>query len=131
MRRNPLPHPALVEPIHCRDIRLEGFSTSQRLMWSIHPANCENIVIRRLTIRSTGENGAGIDIDSCKHVVIYGCDVTEAFTLRQTSEDIAITNCTMADSIFACIGIGSETSGGIRNVRIEHCKYTGARTFAL
>ncbi len=37
----------------------------------------------------------------------------------------------MADSIFACIGIGSETSGGIRNVRIEHCKFTGARTFAL
>src|SRR5262249_7223526 len=27
--------------------------------------------------------------------------------------------------------IGSETSGGIRNVRIEHCKFTRARTFAL
>ena len=35
------------------------------------------------------------------------------------------------DSIFACIGIGSETSGGIRNVRIEHCKFTAAKTFAL
>jgi hypothetical protein len=42
-----------------------------------------------------------------------------------------ITNCTFADSIFACIGIGSETSGGIRNVRIDHCKFTKARTFAL
>src|SRR5512142_1129673 len=49
----------------------------------------------------------------------------------QTSEDVLITNCTMADSIFACIGIGSETSGGIRNVRIERCKFTGARTFAI
>jgi hypothetical protein len=37
----------------------------------------------------------------------------------------------MADSIFACIGIGSETSGGIRNLRIEHCKFTHARTFAI
>jgi hypothetical protein len=37
----------------------------------------------------------------------------------------------MADSIFACIGLGSETSGGIRKVRIEHCKFTGARTFAI
>jgi polygalacturonase len=143
--QNPLRHPALIEPIGCRDIRLEGFSTSHRLMWSIHPTNCENIVIRNLTIRSTGGNGDGIDIDSCKHVRIEGCDIatgddcisiksgrgSEAYTLLQTSEDIVISNCTMADSIFACIGIGSETSGGIRNVRMEHCKFTGARTFAI
>ena len=69
---------------------------------------------------------------------IDGCDIstgddciaiksgrgTEAYALLQTTEDVLITNCTMADSIFACIGIGSETSGGIRNVRIEHCKFT-------
>lgn len=143
--QNPLRHPALIEPIGCRDIRLEDFSTSHRLMWSIHPTNCENIVIKNLTIRSTGGNGDGIDIDSCKHVRIEGCDIStgddcisvksgrgsEGYNLHQTSEDILITNCTMADSIFACIGIGSETSGGIRNIRIEHCKFTGARTFAI
>jgi len=143
--QNPLRHPALVEPIGCNDIRLEDFSTSHRLMWSIHPTNCQNIVIRNLTIRSTGGNGDGIDIDSCKHVRIDTCDIatgddcisiksgrgSEGYALLQTSEDILITNCTMADSIFACIGIGSETSGGIRNVRIERCKFTGARTFAL
>ena len=55
----------------------------------------------------------------------------EGYTLAQSSEDIVISGCTMADSIFACIGIGSETSGGIRNVRIEHCKFTGAHTFAI
>jgi hypothetical protein len=49
----------------------------------------------------------------------------------QTCEDIQITNCTLADSIFACIGIGSETSGGIRNVRIEGCTVTHAQTFAI
>jgi polygalacturonase len=78
-------------------------------------------------------------------VRIEGCDIStgddcisiksgrgmEGYTLRQTSEDILITGCTMADSIFACIGIGSETSGGIRNVRIERCKFTAARTFAI
>jgi len=142
---NPLRHPALIEPIGCDDIRLEDFSTSSRLMWSIHPTNCQNIAIRNLTIRSTGGNGDGIDIDSCKHVRIEGCDIStgddcisiksgrgmEGYTLRQTSEDILIADCTMADSIFACIGIGSETSGGIRNVRIERCKFTGARTFAI
>ncbi len=114
-------------------------------MWSIHPIYCENVTIRNLTIRSTGGNGDGIDIDSCKHVLIDGCDIStgddcislksgrgsEGYTLLRTTEDVRITNCTFADSIFACIGIGSETSGGIRNVRIEHCKFVQARTFAI
>ena len=143
--QNPLRHPALVEPINCTGVRFEDFSTNYRLMWSLHPTYCENVSITNLTIRSTGGNGYGIDIDSCKHVRIDRCDIatgddcisiksgrgSEAYSLLRTSEDVHITNCTFADSIFACIGIGSETSGGIRNVRIEHCKFTQARTFAL
>jgi polygalacturonase len=143
--QNPLRHPALIEFIRCRDIRLDGFSADYRLMWCIHPTNCENITIRNLTIRTTGGNGDGIDIDSCKHVRIDGCDIatgddcialksgrgSEAYALMQTCEDIQITNCTLADSIFACIGIGSETSGGIRDVRIEGCTITHAQTFAI
>ena len=143
--QSPLRHPALIEPINCRDIVFDGFSTEHRLMWSIHFTYCENVTARNLTIRSTGGNGDGIDVDSCKHVRIEGCDIStgddcislksgrgsEAYTLLKTTEDVVISNCTFADSIFACIGIGSETSGGIRNVRIEHCKFTKARTFAL
>jgi polygalacturonase len=143
--QNPLRHPALIEPIGCNDIRFEDFSTDYRLMWSIHPTYCENVSFKNLTIRSTGGNGDGIDIDSCKHVRIDGCDIAtgddciaiksgrgmEGYSLLRTTEDVLITNCTFADSIFACIGIGSETSGGIRNVRIEHCKFTRAQTFAI
>jgi polygalacturonase len=143
--QNPLRHPALIEPIGCNDVRFEDFSTEYRSMWSLHPTYSENIVIKNLTIRSTGGNGDGIDIDSCKHVRIENCDIAtgddcisiksgrgkEGYSLLRTSEDILISNCTMADSIFACIGIGSETSGGIRNVRIEHCKFTHAQTFAI
>jgi len=143
--QNPLRHPALIEPIGCNDVRLQDFATDYYLMWSIHATYCEDVAIRNLTIRSTGGNGDGIDIDSCKRVLIDSCDLAtgddcisvksgrgmEGYTLLKTSEDVHITNCTMADSIFACIGIGSETSGGIRNVLIEHCKFTHARTFAL
>jgi polygalacturonase len=142
----PLRHPALVEPIGCNDVRFEDFSTEQLgTMWCLHATYCENLLYKNLTIRSTSGNGDGIDIDSCKHVRIEGCDIAtgddcisiksgrgeEAYQLLRTSEDVLITNCTFADSIFACIGIGSETSGGIRNVRIEHCKFTRARTFAI
>jgi hypothetical protein len=89
--------------------------------------------------------GDGIDVDSCRHVHIDGCDIStgddcislksgrgsEGYLLHQPTEDVHISNCTFADSIFACIGIGSETSGGIRGVHIEHCKFSGAKTFAL
>jgi len=147
---SPLRHPALIEPINCSNIRLEDFSTSYHLMWSIHPTLCQNIVIRNLTIRSTGGNGDGIDIDSSQHVLIDRCDIStgdDCISLKSgrgeeaasqigvnpaiTTEDVTITNCTFADSIFACIGIGSETSGGIRNVRIANCKFTHARSYAF
>ena len=145
-QRDPLRHPAVIEPIGCHDLRFEDFTTDQQgTMWCLHATNCENVVFKNLTIRSQSGNGDGIDIDSCRHVRIEGCDIAtgddciaiksgrgaEAYALLNTTEDVVITNCTFADSIFACIGIGSETSGGIRNVRIEHCKFLSARTFAI
>jgi polygalacturonase len=143
--QDPRRHPALIETIGCRDIHFEGFSTDYRLMWSIHPSNCEDIVIKDVRIRSTGGNGDGIDVDSCRRVRIDGCDIStgddciaiksgrgsEAYQLMQATEDVVIINCTFADSNFACIGIGSESSGGVRGVRISNCRFTAARTFAL
>ena len=143
--QDPLRRPALIEPMNCRNVGLEGFSTSYRRMWSVHLTYCEQVHIRNLTIRSTGGNGDGIDVDSSRHVWIDGCDIStgddcislksgrgsEANALMRTTENVHITNCTFADSIFACIGIGSETSGGIRGVTIDHCNFTGARSFAI
>jgi polygalacturonase len=142
---NPLRHPALIEPINCKNILFEGFSTDYYLMWSIHPTYCENVSIRNVTIRSTGGNGDGIDIDSCKNVLIENCDIAtgddciaiksgrgmEGYVLLKTTENVTIRNCKLSDSIFACIGIGSETSGGIRNVLIENCTFYNSRTHAI
>jgi len=137
--------PVLIEPINCIDVRLEGFATEHQRMWSIHPTYCVNFTAKNLVIRSTGGNGDGIDVDSCKHVTIENCDIAtgddciaiksgrgmEGYRLARTTEDVLIRNCTLADSLFACVGIGSETSGGIRNVRIEHCKFTHAKSYAI
>ena len=114
-------------------------------MWSIHPTYCENVTATNLSIHSVGGNGDGIDVDSCKHVRIEHCDFDtgddciaiksgrgmEGLRAGRLTEDVLISDCTMSDSIFACIGIGSETSGGIRGVRIEHCKFNRAQTFAI
>lgn len=73
-QRDPLRHPALVEFFNCHDILLEDFSTSYHRMWSLHPTYCENVSMKNLTIRSTGGNDDGIDVDSCKHVRIESCN---------------------------------------------------------
>jgi len=144
-QKDPLRRPALVEPMECSNVRFEDFATTNGLMWCLHATYCENVLFRNLTIRSTTGNGDGIDIDSSKHIRIEGCDIatgddciaiksgrgSEAYAILKTTEDVVIRDCTFADSIFACIGIGSETSGGIRGVRIEHCKFTRAGTFAI
>lgn len=134
--------PALMEFTNCRNVRVEDCFTSQAGMWSIHPVYCENVTFKNLTVHSGAD---GIDVDSCRNVEINGCDFDtaddcislksgrgeEGYTINRPTEDVRISNCSFADSFFACIGIGSETSAGIRNVRIEHCKCTGARTHAI
>lgn len=50
----------------------------------------------------------------------------EGYREANPSEDVLIRDYTLADIIFACIGIGSEMSGGVREVRIEDCIFTHA-----
>ena len=137
--------PCVIEPIECQEVRLEGFTVRQQRMWTIHPTYCENVVVKNVTIRSIGGNSDGVDVDSCKHVVIEGCDIEsgddciaiksgrgmEAVREGRPTEDVLIRDCVFSDNIFACIGVGSETSGGIRGVRIEHCTFKQAKTYAI
>lgn len=134
--------PALMEFTNCRNVRVENCAASQAGMWAIHPVYCDNVVFKDMTIDSGAD---GIDVDSCRHVVIDGCNFTtgddcislksgrgeEGYTINRPCEDVRISNCGFADSHFACVGIGSETSAGIRNVHIEHCRCTGARSHAI
>jgi polygalacturonase len=130
------PRGALVlEAVSCRGVRWDGFTVTQGGNWATHPVYCTDVVIHNLTI--TGRRD-GIDIDSCKNVLIDGCNINtsdDSISLKSgrgklaalngvPTEDVVITNCTLVDHRFASIGIGSETSGGIRNVRIVHCRFT-------
>jgi len=134
--------PALLEFTSCRNVRVENLFTSQTGMWSTHPVYCENVTFKNVVIHSGAD---GIDVDSCRHVTIDGCTFEtsddcislksgrgeEAYTINRPCEDVHILNCTFNDKNFACIGIGSETSAGVRNVVVEHCKCVGARSHAI
>lgn len=134
--------PALLEFTNCRNVTVENCQTSNGGMWSIHPTYCENVRFTNVVVKSGAD---GIDVDSCRHVSIAGCDFTtsddcislksgrgeEGYTINRPTEDVRISNCTFDDAWFACIGVGSETSAGIRNVHIDRCKCVGARTYAV
>lgn len=134
--------PALLEFTNCRNITVENCETSNGGMWSIHPTYCEDVAFKNVVVKSGAD---GIDVDSCRHVTIDGCDFTtmddcislksgrgeEGNTINRPTEDVRISNCTFRDAWFACIGIGSETSAGIRNVHIDGCKCLGARTYGV
>jgi polygalacturonase len=132
----------VLEPISCNDLRWEGFSVTHDGTWATHPTYCNNVTIKNLHIRNTRD---GIDVDSCSNVRIEGCDIDtgdDAISLKsgrgmngarigKPTENVVISRCVLGGGYFACIGIGSETSGGIRNVRIEKTKFIHSRTYAI
>ena len=134
--------PALLEFTNCQNVNVENCFTSQAGMWSIHPVYSENVTFKNVVVHSGAD---GIDVDSCKHVAIDGCTFEtgddcislksgrgeEGYTINRPTEDVRIANCTFNDRNFACVGIGSETSAGIRNVVVEHCKCLGACSYAI
>jgi hypothetical protein len=134
--------PALLEFVNCRNARVENCYTENFGMWSIHPTYCDDVSFRNVTVKSGAD---GIDVDSCRNVTIDGCDFdttddcislksgrgAEGYTILRPTEDVRISNCSFRDKVWACIGIGSETSGGIRNVHVDNCKCLGAGTFAI
>ena len=126
-----------MEFLNCTNVRLEGFSVAYERMWAIHPTFCRDVVAKDLTIRSTLANGDGIDVDSCSNVFIDHCDIDtgddaialksgrgmEGFQMARPTEDVRITRCTLG-SHFAGLAIGSEMSGGVRNVTVKDTTFT-------
>jgi hypothetical protein len=119
-----------IRPVESRNVRIEGIRIVGSPMWVIHPLYCENVVIRDVMVESyPGSNTDGVDIDSCRHVRISdsyfdtGDDAiclksgkdADGLRVNRPTEDVAITNCTIHRGHGAVV-LGSETSGGIRNV---------------
>jgi polygalacturonase len=131
----------VLEPISCNDIRWERFTVTQGGNWATHPTYCSDVEIKNLKIIG---NRDGIDVDSCKNVHIEHCDINtgdDSISLKsgrgldgarigKPTENVLIENCDLVVRRFACVGIGSETSGGIRNVQIEKCKMM-SHTFGI
>jgi len=119
-----------IRPVESKNILIEGIHIVGSPMWVLHMLYCENVVIRNVVVETCpGANTDGVDIDSCRHVRISdsyfdtGDDAiclksgkdADGLRVNRPTEDVAITNCTIHRGHGAVV-LGSETSGGIRNV---------------
>ena len=136
--RNPR-GPVLMEFTGCTNVLLENITCQYQQLWSIHPLFCKDFTARGITIRSVIANGDGIDVDSCDGVLIERCDINTgddsvvlksgrglaAQNLQRPTQNVVIRDCRLQSSLFAGLALGTEMSGGIRNVKVQHCVIAG------
>jgi polygalacturonase len=137
--------PVLIELTGCTNATLASFTTQYQQLWSIHVLFCKNLTATNLTIRSVNSNGDGIDVDSCDGVTIEHCDINTgddavslksgrglaAQNLNRPTEHVVIRDCRLQSSIFAALGLGTEMSGGVRDVKIQNCVISGRQNAIL
>jgi unsaturated rhamnogalacturonyl hydrolase len=126
--------PPFIQPYRCRNILVEGVTILRSPFWEIHPVLCRNVTVRGVTIRSHGANNDGCDPESCSDVLIENTSFDtgddciaiksgrndDGRRVNVPSENIIIRNCSFKDG-HGGVTIGSEISGGCRNVFVEDC----------
>jgi polygalacturonase len=132
--------PRMINLYRCKNVLIGGLTVLNSPSWNIHPVLCDDVIIDQVTIISPeeGPNTDGIDPDSCRNMRISNCYISvgdDCITLKSgykfqkternlPSENIAITNCVFGRG-HGGVGIGSETSGGVRNVTVSNCVCEG------
>ncbi|HEY4720509.1 MAG TPA: glycoside hydrolase family 28 protein, partial [Anaerolineae bacterium] len=134
------PRPRLISFANCNNVLIEGITATNSPSWTINPVRCTNVTVNQVTIINPADspNTDGINPDSCSEVRISNCYVSvgdDCITLKSGVEtedpdkrtpcaNVAITNCIIAHGHGGVV-IGSEMSGGVRNVVISNCVFIG------
>jgi hypothetical protein len=121
------------------NILLEGVNIIDSPFWVNHFYMSKNITVRNMTMNSLNKNNDGIDIESSQDVYIHNVDFAtgddcisiksgrdlEGLQKMIPSKNIVVQNVRfLADDTIA---LGSEASGGVRNIFIENSEGTGLR----
>ena len=126
--------PQFFQPYYCNNVLIDSVTFVQSPMWILHPVLCNSVTITNVRVESHGPNSDGCDPESCKDVLIKNCYFNtgddcialksgrnaEGRKMNIPCENIVIQNCTMANGHGGVV-IGSEISGGARNIYAENC----------
>ena len=127
--------PQLINTYDCDGVLIENVTLLRSPFWVIHPLLCKNVIVRGVHINNDGPNGDGCDPESCDGVLIENCFFNtgddciavksgrnnDGRLWNKPSENIIIRNCEMQNGHGGVV-IGSEISGGCRNLFAENCK---------
>lgn len=132
--------PVMVSLINCKKVMLDGPTFQNSPAWCIHPLMCEDLTVRNVSVRNPwySQNGDGLDIESCKNSLIYDCrfDVgDDAICIKSgkdedgrkrgiPTENLVVKNCVVYHG-HGGVTIGSEMSGGVRNMHVSECTFIG------
>ncbi|MFC0558280.1 glycoside hydrolase family 28 protein [Halalkalibacter alkalisediminis] len=132
--------PNLLSLRRSKYILIEGPTFQNSAAWCLHPWICEQITVRNITVRNPwfSQNGDGLDLESCRYGLVENCtfDVGDdaiclksgkdeaGRTIAKPCEDITIRGCQVYSGHGGFV-IGSEMSGGIRNIHISDCTFFG------
>ena len=128
------PRPYLVCFSHCRHVVLENVTLRNSPCWTVHPLRCSGVTARGLNIVNPWDspNTDGINPDACSDVRILDCTIDvgdDCIAIKSGTEDtpdplpserILISGCHFLHG-HGGIVLGSEMSGGVRNIRVSDC----------
>ncbi|RYY48130.1 MAG: glycoside hydrolase family 28 protein [Chitinophagaceae bacterium] len=133
--------PNLVVLTKCDRILLQGVTFQNSPAWCLHPLMSTNITIQNISVKNPwfAQNGDGLDIESCRYVLVENSvfDVgddgiciksgrdEEGRKRGMPTEDVIIRHCTVYNSHGGFV-IGSEMSGGARNIFVDDCSFIGS-----
>lgn len=126
--------PEFIQFNQCERVLLEGVKVLNSPFWSVHPLLSKSVTVRNVTINNSGPNGDGCNPESCDGVLIEKCYFNtgdDCIAIKSgrngdgrrwntPSQNIIVRRCTMANGHGGVV-IGSEISGGARNIFVEDC----------
>ncbi|MEU5974516.1 glycoside hydrolase family 28 protein [Streptomyces sp. NPDC047315] len=127
--------PAMVQFNRCRDVVVSGLTVVDPPMWTIHPVLSSNVTIRDVTVESILYNTDGCDPEACRDVLVKDCRFNtnddcvavksgrdeDGHRVGVPSENVVVQDCDFSGR-WGGITVGSEMSGGVRNVFAERCR---------
>lgn len=132
--------PVMVSFIECENVLLEGVLFENSPSWNIHPLMCKNVIVDNVFVRNPGysQNGDGLDLESCQNSIIVNStfDVgDDAICIKSgkdedgrrrgmPTENVIIDNCKVFQGHGGFV-VGSEMSGGVRNISVSNCQFLG------
>jgi polygalacturonase len=132
--------PNLLVFTKCKNVLLDGVTFQNSPAWNLHPLMCENLTVRNVYAKNPwyAQNGDGIDIESCKNVLLENStfDVgddgiciksgkdEEGRKRGMPTENVTVRNCVVYHAHGGFV-IGSEMSGGAKNINVTNCTFVG------